>query len=157
MRASRSRSALHAAASAVGRAALGACSVLAVLLAADYLFVAHYSYVMQPGRDLAHYQEFAQLTAPPFATVAGFFVTFIVASWMAAGDANPWPRALLLVAACAALDASIFAGMGLASEIVALPYLLSASSKLAGAALAAWCLQVRGLRRGRAVAISSRI
>jgi hypothetical protein len=74
---------------------------------------------------------------------------------MASGAANPWPRSLGLAAACFALDASIIASMGLASEILALPQLLAAFSKLAGAALAALSLQMRAARRGREAASPS--
>jgi hypothetical protein len=133
----------HSLRSSLTRAALGAVAVLALLLASDYAFVALYSHVMQPGLELAHYQEFAQLTAPPFATVLGLFVSYLVASWVIGGAANPWPRALLLVAACATLDAALVAAMGLANELLAVPSLLGELAKLVGAGLAAWTMTAR--------------
>ena len=35
------------------------------------LFVAYYSYLMNPGQEVAHYGEFAQFTGPPFVAFFG--------------------------------------------------------------------------------------
>jgi hypothetical protein len=151
-----SRASVRSWGAALARAVLGALALLALVVAAVYAFVALYSHVMEPGRDLAYYQEFAQQTGPPFATVLGFFVTYLVAQRLASGAANPWPRALLLVAASEALEALMYAGMGAAGELLALPHLLAAFAKLVGAALAALSLQTVALRRARAAASPSR-
>jgi hypothetical protein len=119
------------------RAAIGAVAILVLLVASDYAFVAHYSYLMMPGRDLAHYQEFARLTAPPFATLLAPWVSFVVASRVIAGVANPWAAAAVLLSVALGLDVLTVVAMGFTSELFAAPQLLGMFAKACGIAIAA--------------------
>ncbi|HSR70313.1 MAG TPA: hypothetical protein VLU25_20455 [Acidobacteriota bacterium] len=59
-----------------GRLLLAALGIEALLLLGHFLYMVVYSYALQPGQDLAHYQEHAQRSGPYFVILAGVPVGF---------------------------------------------------------------------------------
>lgn len=46
------------------------------------LYMVAYSYLISPGRDMAHYQAHAQLSGPYSSIVVGMLLMFLVCRWM---------------------------------------------------------------------------
>ena len=119
------------------RVALGAVLTVLLLVASHFAFVALYSHVMDPGHDAAYYQEFAQRTGAPFATLLGIYVVFLVARWLIGScEGSPLALALSLVVAIMLLNALLLLGMGALQEFARAPHLIGETGKLVGALLA---------------------
>jgi hypothetical protein len=52
-------------------------------VAVSILYMVVYSYLINPGRDMAHYQAHAQFSAPYSSIIAGFPLMFLVCRWIA--------------------------------------------------------------------------
>jgi hypothetical protein len=60
-----------------------AIAVLVINVAIHVLYVVAYSYLINPGRDAAHYQAHAELSAPYSSIVVGMPVMFLACRWTA--------------------------------------------------------------------------
>jgi len=78
------------------------------------LYMVAYSYLINPGHDMAHYQAHAQFTAPYSSIVVGFPLMFLVCRWMgrkfAAGSSVTAALLICLVYFLIDLTAVAFAG-----------------------------------------------
>ena len=116
---------------------MGAVTILVTLVVCHVAFVALYAHVMDPGHEASHYQDFAQRTGAPFATLLGVFVAFLVARWLIAGaGGNNLVLALALIVAVMVLNALLLLAMGSVGEFVRVPHLLGEAGKLVGAVVA---------------------
>jgi hypothetical protein len=104
------------------RAILGAVLAEAGVVAASFVWVAIYSYVVNPGQPIEVYQQYAQSSAPWVSILAGLPIFFAAARWVARNR----PSAIAMWAIVFVFDAALLAisGIGTLSPwVIALSYL----------------------------------
>lgn len=77
-------------------------------IAAAFGWVAFYSYVINPGHDVATYQDYAQVAGPWVSIVAGAPIFFAAARWIA----RSVPTALALYVIFVVVDGGLLALSG---------------------------------------------
>jgi hypothetical protein len=82
------------------RAIGGAVLAEAAQIAAAFLWVAVYSYIINPGQPLAVYQQHAQDSGPWVSIIAGFVIFYAVSRWIA----RSVPTAIALFVAFLIID-----------------------------------------------------
>lgn len=111
------------------RAVGGAVAAEVAQIAAAFLWVAFYSYVINPGQPLAVYQQHAQVSGPWVSIIAGFIIFYAASRWVARSVPTAMALfviflvidGLLLVLASAQADAALFvlAGASYATKLIA--------------------------------------
>jgi hypothetical protein len=118
---------------AIGAAALAEVSVIA----ASILWVAIYSYIINPGQPVATYNTYAQASAPWVSIVAGIPVFYLISRYIA----RSLPTAIALFAIILVVDAAILVGSTPLSQLpfgpMALSYLTKSVASYFGGHLAA--------------------
>ena len=110
--------------------------ILVINVAISFLYVAIYSYMINPGHPDQYYQAYAQLAAPYSSIIAGMPLFFFVCRWVAA----KWEPALRVQAAVliwlvyALIDVTVLAMAGFTLQL-ALLSLVSLATKLGAAYL----------------------
>jgi hypothetical protein len=114
--------------------------VLVINVAVSILYVAVYSYLINPRHDEQYYQEYAQIAAPYSSIIAGmplmFLICWLVGSWWEADFAIK--AALLVWLVYAVIDVLVLVAGGMSTGLPARMILLAAISiitKLAAAYL----------------------
>lgn len=112
--------------------------VLVVNVAISFLWVAFYSYLINPRHDEAFYQEYAKVAAPYSSVIAGMPLMFLMGWW-----AGSWwepefavKAAVFVWVAYAVIDLLVVVGAGMTSGMPARMIVLVAISlitKFAGA------------------------
>lgn len=128
----------------IGRIALLAAiavGVMAANVAATFLYMVVYSYVIDPGHDKAYYEAHAQVAAPYCSLVAGMPLMFFTAMWVGSWDVRlAVQSALIIWLAYVVIDLAILLGVGMTRRI-AVVFAVAGVTKLvaawAGALLAA--------------------
>jgi len=91
--------------------------VLAINIGVSILYIAIYSYLINPGHDEPYYQEYAQMVAPYSSIVAGmplmFLICWRVGSWWEADFAVK--AALLVWLVYAVIDVLVLVAVGMSS------------------------------------------
>lgn len=106
--------------------------ILNVLI--SVLYVAFYSYLLDPGHDAAYYQEYAQASAPYSSIVAGIPLMFLAGRWIG----NKFPKQNSVKAALSVwlvyflIDLTVIAAAGALAGIAIL-FIISFVTKFAAA------------------------
>ena len=121
--------------------------LLMVNVAISVLWVAIYSYWIEPGHDAAFYEAYAQTAAPYSSIIAGMPLVYLFGRWVARwGDREaPLRHALTLWALYAAIDLAI---SGAAGAIGRLAPFIAVSIATKGVA-AYWAGKAESARAGR--------
>ncbi len=100
------------------RAVSGAVLAEVAQIAATFLWVAIYSYVINPDQPMSVYEEHAQRSGPWVSIIAGFVIFYAVSRWIA----RSVPTALALFVVFAALDGPLllFSGADVHGTLLAL-------------------------------------
>lgn len=113
----------------------GALAVLILSITVHFLYVAFYSYVINPGQEFINYQQHALASAPYVSFIVGFPSMLLVCWWIARRTPSrklAMTAALLTCALYIAIDLTIAISLGEFSSIVLLfaisyiPYLIAA-------------------------------
>ena len=110
---------------AIGAAALSAFGALLVLIAAAYLWVAVYSYVLEPGHEFGFYEQYAQTASPVVGVFAGLPVFWILGRQLGARFGVAAPIAAWGIFAATGVAISLAAGAGLLMCAIDLPLKLA--------------------------------
>ena len=115
-----------------GRACAGAVIAEITQVAATFVWVAIYSYLINPGQPMAAYQAHAQASGPWVSILAGVPIFYAASRWIARSR----PTALALFGIFVVIDGALLVGMmdswtGAAVLLIGLSYL----SKLCACAL----------------------
>lgn len=88
--------------------------LLTVNVAVSFLWVAIYSYVIEPGHDAAFYEAYAQVAAPYSSIIAGMPLVYLFGRWVGRWGQReaPMRNALTLWALYAGIDLAITGGAG---------------------------------------------
>ena len=111
-------------------AALGGMLVAEVAqIAATFVWVALYSYLVHPGETPAFYQRYAQAAGPWVSLVAGTPIFYLVCRWIGSRDpSRAWPTAMALFGLFVLVDLALILSAGTPSPrilgFVAASYLL---------------------------------
>ena len=127
---------------------LGATLLLmAVNVAVSVLWVAIYSYWIEPGHDAAFYEAYAQRAAPYSSIIAGMPLVYLFGRWVGRwGDREaPLRNPLTLWALYAGLDLAIMVAAG---ALVRLAPIVAVSIATKGVA-AYWAGKTESARAGR--------
>jgi len=110
------------------RAILGAALAEAGQIGAALVWVAIYSYLINPGQPMSVYEQHAQLSGPWVSIIAGFVIFYAASRWIA----RSVPTALALFAIFVAIDGLLLVALssGLSATLLALAG-ASYASKLA--------------------------
>ncbi len=113
-----------------------AIAVLIVNVAIHVLYMVAYSYVIDPGRDMEHYQAHAELSAPYSSIVVGMPLMFFAGRWIARKFGARWSltAALLVWLVYFLIDITIIILVGEVSRM-ALLLTISFSTKFVAAYL----------------------
>lgn len=112
--------------------------VLVINVAVSILYIACYSYLINPGHDQNYYQEYAQIAAPYSSIIAGmplmFLICWRVGSWWEAGFAVKAALFVWLVYAVIDVLVLVAAGMsgGMPTRLIVLTA-ISLTTKLGAA------------------------
>jgi len=90
-----------------GRAASGALIAEIAQIAAAFVWVAIYSYLVNPGQPMATYQAHAQVSGPWVSLIAGAPIFYAASRWIARSR----PTALVLFAIFFVIDGALLVGM----------------------------------------------
>lgn len=127
-----------------------ALGVMIVNVLVSVLYVAVYSYVIDPGHDDAYYQAHAQIAAPYCSIVAGIPLMFLAGRWIGGKfpKGNSVKAALLVWLVYFLIDFTIIVAAGALAQIAVL-FIISFVTKLGAAFLGGMSAQNRGayLRR----------
>ncbi len=105
----------------------GAVAAEVAQIVAAFVWVAFYSYVLNPGQSMAVYEQHAQSSGPWVSIIAGFPIFYLASRWIA----KSVPTALALFGIFLAIDVSLLVMMvGQYSGPLLLPMGLSSSTKL---------------------------
>jgi hypothetical protein len=112
-------------------AALG---VMIVNVLISVLYVAVYSYLIDPGHEAAYYQAYAQVAAPYSSIIAGIPLMFLAGRWIGGKFAkgNSVKAALLVWLLYFCIDLALIFATGVLAQIAVL-FAISFSTKLAAA------------------------
>jgi FtsH-binding integral membrane protein len=107
-----------------GRAFAGALAAEIAQIAAAFVWVAIYSYLINPGQPLATYEAHAQASGPWVSVLAGAPIFYAASRWIARSP----PTALALFAVFFAIDGALLVSMtenwtGAAVVLIGLSYL----------------------------------
>ena len=119
--------------------AFAAAIVLMILnLAASWVAVAIYAYMINPGHEDAFYHAAAQDIAPWSSVIAGFFLFFAAGYWFAKRkpERNGIAFGLAMAAGYAIVDASVLISMGVILAMTGI-FVLSMGTKAIAAVLGA--------------------
>lgn len=110
--------------------------VLIVNVAIHIIYMIVYSYLIDPGHDEAHYNAYAQLSAPYLSIVAGIPLMFLAGRWIGRKfpKENSIKAAVLVWLVYFLIDLTVIALAG-ALASVALLFIISFVTKLAAAYL----------------------
>jgi hypothetical protein len=113
-----------------------------MLVLADVLFVAYYSYLMDPVHDEAYYRQFAQNTGAPFVFFFGPLPIFLIARWVGrkAKD-RAMLHAVLIAAVNLILDVTVVFLSGQPEVLLQPGHLLAHVAKLTAILLGGWAAQ----------------
>jgi len=113
-----------------------AISILVVNVAISFLYVAIYSYIIDPGHPEQYYQAYAQIAAPYSSIIAGMPLFFFVCRWVAAKwePAFGVKAAVLIWLVYALIDVTVLAIAGFTLRLAILS-LVSLVTKLGAAYL----------------------
>ena len=121
---------------------LAAFGMLVVLVLSHVLFVAYYSYLMDPTHEEAYYRQFAQHTGAPFVFFFAPLPIFLLARWVGRkAKSGAMSHAVLIVAVMVILDVSIATLAGQAEALLSAGHLLPHIAKVAAALLGGWAAQ----------------
>lgn len=100
------------------RAVGGAVLAEVAQIAAAFLWVAIYSYVINPDQPMSVYEQHAQRSGPWVSIIAGFVIFYAVSRWLA----RSLPTALALFVVFAALDGLllVFSSADISGTLLAL-------------------------------------
>lgn len=87
-----------------GAAICGALLAEIAQIAAAFVWVAIYSYLINPGQAMAAYEQHAQASGPWVSIIAGFAIFYAASRWIA----RSIPTALALFAIFLAIDLTLF-------------------------------------------------
>lgn len=98
-------------------AALGGMLVAEVgQIAATFVWVALYSYLIHPGETAAFYQRHAEVAGPWVSVLAGTPIFYLVCRWIGARNpARAWPTAMALFGFFLVLDGALMFSAGVPS------------------------------------------
>jgi hypothetical protein len=121
-----------------------ALALMALNVAAAFGVVAFYSYVIEPGHDVAFYEAAARDIAPWSSVVAGALLVFAAMAWLAWRRAgrNGYMFAAAVTAVYAVVDLAVVVSEGVLAAF-ALITSLSIATKLAAALFGAWLARPR--------------
>lgn len=122
-----------------------ALGVMIVNVLISILYVAFYSFVIDPGHDEAYYQAYAQAAAPYSSIIAGIPLMFLAGRWIGSKfpKGNSVKAALLVWLVYFLIDLAIVAAVGALAQI-ALIFIISFTTKLAAAYLGGLSAQKHG-------------
>jgi hypothetical protein len=100
------------------RAIGGAVLAEIAQVAAAFLWVAIYSYLINPGQPMAVYRQHAQDSGPWVSAIAGFLIFYLVSRWIA----RSVPTAMALFVVFLLMDGAlfIFAGVHMSAWLIAM-------------------------------------
>ena len=82
-------------------------------IAAAFVWVALYSYLIHPGETPDFYQRYAEASGPWVSIVAGTPIFYLVCRWIGSRDpARAWPTAMALFGLFAVLDFALVLATG---------------------------------------------
>ena len=124
-----------------------ALGVLVVNVLISVLWVAVYSLLINPGKDPAYYQEYAQTAAPYSSIIAGIPLMFLAGRWIGSKfPANKSVKAALAVwLVYFLIDFAVIAASGALAQIAAL-FTISFLTKLGAAYLGGLSAQKRAMQ-----------
>lgn len=122
---------------------LVAFGTLVLLVLSHVLFVAYYSYLMDPVmHDQEHYRQFAQHTGAPFVFFFAPLPIFLLTRWVGRkAKGKALQHAILIVIVSLILDISIVTLGGQAAELVKPGLLLAHLAKIVAALAGGWQAQ----------------
>lgn len=122
-----------------------ALGVMIVNVLISVLWVAVYSFLINPGQDEAFYQEYAKRSAPYSSIIAGMPLMFLAGRWIGSkfARANSVKAALLVWLKYFLIDLIVIVAAG-ALEQIALLFTISFVTKFAAAYLGGLSAQKRG-------------
>jgi hypothetical protein len=103
----------------------GALIAEGVLIASSFVWVAIYSYVVNPGQPFAAYQQHAQISGPWVSILVGIPVFYALSRWVA----RNLPTAMVMLAFVLTIDIAILV-LAATSEIPIAMVVVSYLSKL---------------------------
>lgn len=111
------------------RAIFGAVLAEAAQVAAAFVWVALYSYLINPGQAMSVYEQHAQQSGPWVSIIAGFVIFYAASRWIA----RSVPTALALFAIFVAIDGLLLVALssGFSATLLALAGASHASKLLA--------------------------
>ncbi|HKR14741.1 MAG TPA: hypothetical protein VJT15_21930 [Pyrinomonadaceae bacterium] len=117
----------------IGRLAwiIGAAILVLVLnVGVSFVYVAVYSYLINPGRDEQYYQEYAKVAAPYSSIIAGMPLMFLICWWVGSWWETDFAvkAALLVWLVYAVIDGLVVVGVGMSSGMPARLILLAVIS-----------------------------
>ena len=94
--------------------------VLVINVAISVLWVAIYSYLIEPGHDVAFYEAYAQVSAPYSSIIAGMPLVYLFGRWVARWGEREAPvrNAMTLWALYAGIDLVITGAAGAIGRLV---------------------------------------
>lgn len=125
-------------------AALGGMLVAeAAQIAATFVWVAIYSYLVHPGETPAFYQRYAQVAGPWVSLLAGTPIFYLVCRWIGSrAPSRAWPTAMALFGLFVLVDLPLMFSAGTPSRrllgFMAASYLLKLLACHLGGRSAAW-------------------
>lgn len=123
-----------------------ALGVLIVNVLISVLWVAVYSLLIDPGKDPAYYQEYAQTAAPYSSIIAGMPLMFLAGRWIGSKfpKQNSMKAALSVWLVYFLIDFAVIAASGALAQI-ALIFIVSFTTKFAAAYLGGLLAQQRAM------------
>lgn len=122
-----------------------ALGVLVVNVLISVLWVAVYSLLIDPGKDPAYYQEYAQTAAPYSSIIAGMPLMFLAGRWIGSKfpAKNSIKAALAVWLVYFLIDVAVIAASGALAQIAPL-FTISFITKLGAAYIGGLSAQKRG-------------
>jgi hypothetical protein len=121
-----------------------ALGVMIVNVLISVLWVAVYSFLINPGQDQAYYQAYAQMSAPYSSIIAGMPLMFLAGRWIGSKfpKANGIKAALLVWLIYFLIDLTVIVAAGALAQIAFL-FAISFVTKFAAAYLGGLSAQKR--------------
>lgn len=107
--------------------------VMVVNVGVSFLYVAIYSYLINPGKDEQYYQEYAKKAAPYSGIVAGIPLMFLMSWWVGSWwEVDFAVKAAILVwVVYAAVDVLVLVGAGMSKRVPTRLIVLTATALIA--------------------------
>ena len=121
---------------------LAAFGILVMLVLADVLFVAYYSYLLDPVHDEAYYRQFAQNTGAPFVFFFGPLPIFLIVRWVGHKVKDrAMVHAVVIAVIILILDVTVAFLSGQPAVLLQPGHFLAHLAKLAAVLLGGWFAQ----------------